>query len=372
MSILFFCDFFPPAFKAGGSCRSVFNIASSLSNYYPIHVVTRSTDIDSADLPVISNSWVLNRSIHVFYASSTIQLLLILLSHLFTRKYSCFYLNSFFSPTFTILPLILAIITRTPIVLAPRGELLPPALVYSRRKKQLYLFLFQLFSRFVDKAHFSSDVERLHSLNIFPHSKHIILPDLPTYFPSDPLDNLTIVNTPSPLRLVFWGRLHPIKGLFFLIDVLSRVKRPIEFDIYGPIVDSEYWSRCLDKISSFPSNISFSYRGILHHDELTSLLSTYHLALFPSHSENFGHVIIEALGLSIPVLTSTNVPWNTTSDGCLTCLPLEVSEWQSFIELFPPAESDHFFSLKSLSRQFYLHFYKNLQAQYVDSSLFDF
>ena len=55
----------------------------------------------------------------------------------------------------------------------------------------------------------------------------------------------------------------------------------------------------------------------------------------PSLSENFGHVVYEALASSTPVIVSTNTPWisGSISTGFIS-LPLNLTVWHQLLSTF--------------------------------------
>ena len=83
----------------------------------------------------------------------------------------------------------------------------------------------------------------------------------------------------------------------------------IVFDIYGPKEDLIYWKKCEEKIKTLSSNVSVNYCGLLNHEEVCDAFSNYDAFLFPTLSENFGHVIAESLSVGTPVIISNQTPW---------------------------------------------------------------
>ena len=51
------------------------------------------------------------------------------------------------------------------------------------------------------------------------------------------------------------------------------------------------------------------YKGSISHDEVHDTFKRYDAFLFPTLSENFGHVIAEALMVGCPVIISDQTPW---------------------------------------------------------------
>jgi glycosyltransferase involved in cell wall biosynthesis len=111
----------------------------------------------------------------------------------------------------------------------------------------------------------------------------------------------------DPYVLVL-SRLHPKKGLDVLVDAfLSLVQTP-QFAKWrlviagdGPI---EYVSQLKAKAGA-SDRIAFT--GWLDGDEKNALLSGASLLALPSHQENFGLCVMEALAQSVPVLVSPHV-----------------------------------------------------------------
>jgi len=96
------------------------------------------------------------------------------------------------------------------------------------------------------------------------------------------------------------------------------------FEIYGPVEDSDYWGKCENIIAGLPKNVSVSYKGPVTYDKVLSVLSNYHFLFFPTHGENYGHVILEAMSAGLPLIISDQTPWRGLADnGVGWDIPLE-------------------------------------------------
>ena len=137
----------------------------------------------------------------VFYASNKNLGLKGLTKILNETKYDLLYLNSFFSPKFTILPLLLrkfVLTLKKPCIISPRGNLSPEALKLKCFKKKIYLKFFEwlnLYQNLTWQA--SSEHEKKHIINKFGNKAQqvYIAPDF----------------TPMPLKLI---KLISIKSEF--------------------------------------------------------------------------------------------------------------------------------------------------------------
>ena len=114
--------------------------------------------------------------------------------------------------------------------------------------------------------------------------------------------------------MVFISRIHPKKNLLYAIECLSDVSGEVHFDIYGSIENKEYWEECKKAIELLPDNIHVQYCGLVEHDKVHDVFSNYDAFLFPTLSENYGHVIAEALLSGCPVIISDQTPWTDVNN----------------------------------------------------------
>ncbi len=221
-------------------------------------------------------------------------------------------LNGFFDREFTIPALVLrraGSIPRRPTILSPRGEFAPAALAHSARRKRAYLGLVRRLG-LLDGVwlHATAEHEQADMLQQgFPGSRIVFAPDT-RLLPPAPARRIDDA-TDGSLRLVFGGRLTPMKNIDFALRVLARVTCPVRFDLYGPVADAEYWRDCGNLMSRLPAHVVVRHMGAVGHEELIGLLAGYDLFFMPSRGENFGHAIFEALAAGLPVLTSDRTPW---------------------------------------------------------------
>jgi glycosyltransferase involved in cell wall biosynthesis len=133
------------------------------------------------------------------------------------------------------------------------------------------------------------------------------------------LDQVSLPDEPLPAtlandghaRLVFISRISPKKNLDLILSTLSGLSRPIELDIYGPLEDPGYWSKCQSLIRQAPAFLQVKYQGELAASDVRPTFSGYDAFIFPTLGENFGHVIAESLSASCPVVCSDKTPWTS-------------------------------------------------------------
>jgi glycosyltransferase involved in cell wall biosynthesis len=108
---------------------------------------------------------------------------------------------------------------------------------------------------------------------------------------------------------LFLSRIHPKKGLLNLVNAWSLV-RPKEWRmiIAGPD-ESGHLAQVQKLVREKNMEKDFEFRCAVEGDEKWDLLRSTDLFVLPSHSENFGLVVAEALACSVPVITTHGTPW---------------------------------------------------------------
>ena len=115
---------------------------------------------------------------------------------------------------------------------------------------------------------------------------------------------------PGFLKLVSIALISPMKNILLVLQALAKTEHNIQYDIYGPIKDHDYWMLCKEQMKLLPKNISATWHGELRPDEVANAIAASQVFILPSKSENFGHSFYEALSAGRPVITSNHTPWN--------------------------------------------------------------
>lgn len=135
----------------------------------------------------------------------------------------------------------------------------------------------------------------------------------------------------NQLRIAFVGRVTEQKNLLFAIDILKRLKVPAAMDVFGAVGDEAYFAACNTSIARGLGNAEIRFKGGIAKAALFAQLPEYDVLLHPTLGENFGHSIVEALYLGLPVLISDRSPWTDVgSHGAGWSLP--VSDPQPFAD----------------------------------------
>ena len=108
---------------------------------------------------------------------------------------------------------------------------------------------------------------------------------------------------------IFVGRIHPKKGCDLFIEAFHRSLAPDpdwHMLIVGP--DQVGWQAGLERLSEkFGIKDRITWAGMLRDERKWEALAASEIFVLPSHQENFGIVVAEALACGIPVLISNQV-----------------------------------------------------------------
>jgi glycosyltransferase involved in cell wall biosynthesis len=218
------------------------------------------------------------------------------------------WLNSVYDREFTLPALTLRFLgaARGPVLLSPRGEFAAGALEVKPGKKQVFLSLVRALGLWRGvTVHATSDAEAKEIAARAPEGAEIVM-----------APNLRLMLAPPPfvapgeaLRMIFVGRIVPIKGLDFALKALGRVRAKVVFEIFGPPEDAATANQCEKLAAGLPANVVAHWRGAASNEAIIAALARSDLFFLPTGGENFGHAIFEALSCSVPVLISDRTPW---------------------------------------------------------------
>jgi glycosyltransferase involved in cell wall biosynthesis len=119
-------------------------------------------------------------------------------------------------------------------------------------------------------------------------------------------------NRKSEVRtLLFLGRIHPIKGLVNLVAAWKTVNWKL--DKWRVVIagggEPSHVADLKAEIASRMVESDFEFVGPVEGKAKWDLYRSADLFVLPSHSENFGIVIAEALACGVPVIASRGTPW---------------------------------------------------------------
>ncbi len=193
-----------------------------------------------------------------------------------------------------------------PYVTSPRGMCEPWALGHRSWKKWPYWRAIERGNVAGARAvHATSDEEASQLRLLFPTQDVFVVPN-PVELPSEPLDVARAAN-----RIVFLGRLHPVKGLEVLVAAMSLLTKrhpDVELVLAGPDHHGEL-ARVEARLASLAPRPNVRWIGEVHGDAKSRFLASATALALTSHSESFGRTVVEALAHGTPVVVSRACPW---------------------------------------------------------------
>lgn len=308
MKILIVMGGFFPGKKYGGPPVSIDNFCT-LMKEHKCYIVTHDHDLfESERYKNIDKGWNNRGNCKVLYLCDAMYNKTTFEQVVKKIKPDIIYLQGLFQQC--VLPCLqLAKKYQIKVLLAPRGELCAGAFNMKKYKKLPYIQMLRVMG-LIKNVHFQStsdeETEAIKKLMKASNGHIHRLDNIPS-IPKKEYPRRE--KTANEGRFVFLSRIHPKKNLLFAISLFKGIKGKIEFDIYGPIEDEEYWNQCQEEIKKLPENVKVEYKRLVGHDQVHEVFSQYDAFLFPTLSENYGHVIAESLIVGTPVIVSDQTPW---------------------------------------------------------------
>lgn len=322
-------DWYLPAYKAGGPVRSVAALVARLSEKYNFHIITSNKDaFEEQALPVKTDMWISgNFHERIIYLSGKISRER-LQKTIGSVRYDYLYINSFFSKTFSIYPLLLVRSGKLagPVVLAPRGMLREGALAIKSTRKKIFLALSKWRGLHRDLTwHATSAQEEREIKKIYGEKARVILAPNLTLPPLSPRTGYA--KRSGELRVCSVTRLVRNKKIDLAIRILRETgEGKIVYDVYGPAEDKDYYAECL-ALAGSSANLTVNFKGDLPPQEVENALKQHHVFLLPTETENFGHAIVEAMANGCIPVISDQTPWQGLEEqGIGWDLPLNREE----------------------------------------------
>ena len=193
----------------------------------------------------------------------------------------------------------------TPLVATPRGMVTDWSLSHQAGKKKAAWHLYQkhVFRQAsLFHATAPAEVENLRALGLTQPAA--VVPngvELPETMPDDP--------APSEKRALFLSRLHPKKGLPMLLDAWADLRpEGWTLELVGPN-ENGHRAELEAQAAQLGLDGSVVFWGPVDDADKWHKYAAADLFVLPTHSENFGIVVAEALAADVPVLTTTGTPW---------------------------------------------------------------
>jgi len=237
---------------------------------------------------------------------------------------------------------LLARLHRKPYGIWPHGVLAPFQRQISVRKKSLYNALFA--NRILRNAaviFYSAEGEREEAAPLGFRTPSVIVPD---GFNADEFASLPprgrfrkrFLNEHTGPMVLFLARLHAKKGLDLLIKAMQRViaERPdTRLAIVGPWDPQSFRKEVLQWIKESGIESQTVLPGVAGPQMRLEAFTDTDVYVLPSHAENFGFSVFEAMACGVPVVVSETLNYaaQLSRSGAGLALPRSVDEFSSAI-----------------------------------------
>jgi glycosyltransferase involved in cell wall biosynthesis len=192
------------------------------------------------------------------------------------------------------------------VVLSPHGMLEPYILNRNPWKKKIAMLLYQ--NKAIKKADYihataNSEIDNIQKLG-YTNPYRVI---------ANGIDTTEVVLKTNydtkKVNLLFLSRLHPKKGLEILLEAILKLKnKNIVLTIAGTGEDS-YSKSLIELVKTYDIENRVKFVGGVYGKDKWKLYNSSDCFVLPTHSENFGIVIAEALATGLPVITTKGTPW---------------------------------------------------------------
>lgn len=204
------------------------------------------------------------------------------------------------------------------VVMQPHGMLEPWALNHRAWKKRIAMALFQwrdLASAKALIATSSDEYENIRKLGfrqpiaVIPNGVKIDAPETSGSHPTR--------KDGEDRTVLFLSRIHPKKGLVNFVHAWARIApQGWRLRIAGSD-EGGHLEEILRLAGELGIDQSVEYVGMVEGERKSALYRGADLFVLPTHSENFGVVVAEALAHGVPVITTHGAPWaDLETHGC--------------------------------------------------------
>jgi glycosyltransferase involved in cell wall biosynthesis len=206
---------------------------------------------------------------------------------------------------------------RVPLVVSPRGMLDRWSLRRSRVRKYLAWNLFERGNLEAAALFHATSVAEAQSIRAMGFAQPIaVIPngvDLadPAAVPGRSVLERLHGELTGKHWLLFMSRLHPKKGIAGLVRVWRELSPQFpdwQLLVAGPDLDG-HGAEVRSQVAAFGLAQRVTFTGMLHGEQKSCALAHSEIMALPTHSENFGIVIAEALAHGTPVITTRAAPW---------------------------------------------------------------
>jgi glycosyltransferase involved in cell wall biosynthesis len=195
-----------------------------------------------------------------------------------------------------------------PVVYSPHGMLEPWILrrhYWTKKVPALWLYQRRALQR-VDCLHATADSERRNLLRLGYNPRVAVVPNCVD------VAHISLKTSWERNReILFLSRIHVKKGINFLLEAVAELRD--ELKGYTVRIAGEGEEAYVAELKAMAQTLGVAdqvvFEGGVYGDRKWQLFRRADLFVLPTHSENFGIAVAEALSCGTPVVTTVGTPW---------------------------------------------------------------
>lgn len=304
--IFFPVEVFYPS-QAGGPANTIYWITKNLrKREFEITIVATDKGIQPETQ---LNKWLETDGGRVIYVKThflNFPLYQTFISFMNFYKADIVQISSIFFPT-AFLTAFAARFLKKKIIWSPRGELDTVALRHSWKRKRPILWSIKKFIGKYPFFHSTCDEETGYIKKVFGDEARVV--KIPNY-----IEIPEKVERKAGKYLLYIGRIHPKKAIDNLIKAVSMSEEFMKSE-YVLKIAGKGKKEFEDEVRQLVDKLNLSekviFTGQIEGAEKQKMLADAFWTIMPSHTENFGIVVLESLAQSTPVIASKGTPWSS-------------------------------------------------------------
>ena len=376
--ILVFNDYYIPAVKVGGPVTSINNAANALKDEFEFYIEAANHDFgDKTPFPGIDDEWYkVGPALVRYHKDGELDF-----NYHNIEKFikevnpDLMWFSGLLVPNKIHNAIRAGEKLNIPVLISPRGEASPDRMVLKGYKKYPYAFLVSLMGIYKKRNvyfHATSDDEIVGLEKYFHIDRNKIF-EVPNIGIVANKKKMSYRKEYGNIKIMFISRIHEVKNLHLAIHFVNKLKCKVNFDIYGPVENEEYWRKCERIIAQSPSNIIIQYCGKVSPERVGEIYQQYDCFLFPTSNENYGHVIAESLANGCPVVLSKGTtPWDDLHDKAgFVCDLNNPDQFTEALETIAKMNESEYFKLLNSTYEYYSEKTKDNNAVSGHRSMFN-
>lgn len=191
---------------------------------------------------------------------------------------------------------------KIPYIITPRGMLEPWIMAHNPWKKKAALFLYQ--KKAIQRAAHIHATAQMEADNIRALGFSNPISIIPNGI--DLREVKEVKKYYGSKKIIFLSRIHPKKG----IELLLEAWRNIDTNDWSLAIAGNGEAAYISTLTQSAQDLkNVHFVGEQYGEAKWDFLRSADIMVLPTHSENFGIAVAEALAVGVPVITTTGTPW---------------------------------------------------------------